>query len=1146
MSATEEILNLIASAVDSTGHGGASALLSVGVVDGRAKSELQSVIENALNHRERKYDNPRNEENRNIEEHIRLIKEENKQDEERIKKAQKILQDITDPVKIFDTTLNKTIKQFGPFGEALGVATTALKMFIDHQFKWLERYRQLNDVGVTLNGSLGSLADRATAAGLRIDEYTELVKSHSTAVAKLGGLYGDGIKTFTTLIKNNKELGYQLGMMPQQVAKISAAFAGNSELLFNRNETMATLTTKTQEYIIWLDKLSKATGKSREQVLEETKARENDLRLKVLTKNEVNKKRLDMLMAINPNLTTEDQIAFLSGRMTGNLGMMQNIPYVGNILNQLAQARSNEDFSNIINTYQPIMKQMAQDMYGEMQIQAGLMKPEIFSNIYGSIENLANFNENGFNQGGKKTAEGETNRNLRLLNEQLNRFTNEISKGFLMSPDKMVKVTDMLLKYIPIIATTTSAILTAVAVKSVWNLRNKRFHIGDFSFYNMNDARRMGQKYISNPIGKYWRGMTSTNRELGAYMNYGANYGQDKLDEYMKRYRRFRMYKVKSDMWNATGGRMVNGLMSGMRRFGGTAIGGIIRNVGTWFGRLLTRTIPHLLKFGFKMVPIVGWIWTLLEAIIFAIKNRNIIAKWTGKIAGMLSRAIVGIFKSLWNTIVSVAKVIGNFIAHPIDSIKKLASGTGDFFENLSEGFKEGYYGKKEESSNDLEDSNEEYTTYNNSMDNNLSYNSPQMEYNNTNNYRREEIREQPQEQKTSKPSTAVSALTQLSDNISKVSVSLNSNNDKLLSSINTLVDYAKKISEYTSILKEYEKNNKEKSNKKGNIFSKYISKLVEPNNKNLDNIFVPESEEDVKNLLESRKEKLNKILDAYNADLEGNYTSKDTYWFDPKTKFYSIGSKYSHNFSGDLSKANEDHRKRIDLMKKLGVTYDTVSEFRDSIQENMKTRDDWHKVYRMFESIKHVNGRIGFAFDEIAKDDVIDSRDLFHLSKGKNNKFKPEEYLKKYFPVMYQIYKLNDPNYDPEKDSDIKLPNSNDALTIPPHLLQGLQKSSDILSLTPNDVLNMNNASVIPAASVSNAIQNPQNMFSLNQLQSSYNSNNNGDQLNKIDDLIDSISKLQKSVNENNEALNGILQNTYETARNTKEIALNGDNLGE
>jgi len=146
-----------------------------------------------------------------------------------------------------------------------------------YQETMLKSYRSVADAGASFGGSLTELRLAASNSYLTLAEFTNVIKTNSTTLAKMGGTVTEGARAFAVLQNSimSGKIGDQLLSLGYSSEEVGNGMLGFITATGGRSKTelanTAALTEATGQYLTELDKLSEFSGISRKQQEEEMK-----------------------------------------------------------------------------------------------------------------------------------------------------------------------------------------------------------------------------------------------------------------------------------------------------------------------------------------------------------------------------------------------------------------------------------------------------------------------------------------------------------------------------------------------------------------------------------------------------------------------------------------------------------------------------------------------------------------------------------------------------------------------------------------------------------------------------------------------------------------------------------------------------------
>jgi len=162
------------------------------------------------------------------------------------------------------------------FSQHILGANSKIQSLIEYADGAVDQFRNLSSVGAGFNNSIFDMISTAGTAGLRLDEFYRVVQDNSAVLRQLGGTVTNGAKQFADLSKNlrSTDLGRRLFDLGFTVADVNDGMIAymNTQVLQGRLERMSQqeLIKGSQEYLHEIDLLSKATGLSRQALIDQS------------------------------------------------------------------------------------------------------------------------------------------------------------------------------------------------------------------------------------------------------------------------------------------------------------------------------------------------------------------------------------------------------------------------------------------------------------------------------------------------------------------------------------------------------------------------------------------------------------------------------------------------------------------------------------------------------------------------------------------------------------------------------------------------------------------------------------------------------------------------------------------------------------
>ena len=187
--------------------------------------------------------------------------------------------------KLFDTFSTIAGTTLGTTFSLISTAGSTLFEFLKNGYT---SFQDVNRSGASFNNNLLELRKSAAEAAIPLDEFVSMIKHNSQMLTTLGGTVTDGAKRFGDLSREfrNSPFGNELIAMGYSLGEMNNFLADQLELDMRggklRGKDNATLRKETENYILELDKLTKVTGLSRDQIQQGLKQAMKDGRVLTL------------------------------------------------------------------------------------------------------------------------------------------------------------------------------------------------------------------------------------------------------------------------------------------------------------------------------------------------------------------------------------------------------------------------------------------------------------------------------------------------------------------------------------------------------------------------------------------------------------------------------------------------------------------------------------------------------------------------------------------------------------------------------------------------------------------------------------------------------------------------------------------------
>lgn len=170
-----------------------------------------------------------------------------------------------------------------------------------------QTFLQSASVGANFGGSIREMVNSASGAGLTIEQFSGLIAKSADDLRFLGGTTADGARRMADLGKMIRSSGFKplnddLARLGYSTEDINGGFAHYSAMLAKQGrlegKSNAELVASTGDYLKNLDAVSRLTGKSKEALMAEEKARQSDAQFRMLQNKvgETGANRLNLLM----------------------------------------------------------------------------------------------------------------------------------------------------------------------------------------------------------------------------------------------------------------------------------------------------------------------------------------------------------------------------------------------------------------------------------------------------------------------------------------------------------------------------------------------------------------------------------------------------------------------------------------------------------------------------------------------------------------------------------------------------------------------------------------------------------------------------------------------------------------------------------
>ena len=176
---------------------------------------------------------------------------------------------------------------FADFAQHLPLVGSYLAPLVGVLDDNINSFREMTQTGVDFGGSIFNLRRAAAESGLSMENFARVVGENSTTLALMGGSAGDGARRFRNISGElQRNFGPQLSRLGFTMEETADATASYLEIQtrLGRSQRMSDsqLAAGSAAYALQLDRLSKITGKRRDQIAEELEQQLADDRIRAL------------------------------------------------------------------------------------------------------------------------------------------------------------------------------------------------------------------------------------------------------------------------------------------------------------------------------------------------------------------------------------------------------------------------------------------------------------------------------------------------------------------------------------------------------------------------------------------------------------------------------------------------------------------------------------------------------------------------------------------------------------------------------------------------------------------------------------------------------------------------------------------------
>ena len=331
MSGVEDVVAALGKCI-SEAQSSVNGAMSVAFMNEDARKSLKEIIIDAIQKRKDPLESSADKINKNTKNIGNALDKQSRKFEEAFKNFSRNL----DSWEKISDKWHSLLSNIPAFGNILNGLYTLVEGMINLQLKSVKNYQQLNNAGIALENSTTALYGYASEIGISIDVLTKNMIDYSQELAKMRGIFGNGLVSFVQLEKNVKGASKEIGMnFPTAIKATMNYFNSMADSYFVQNRSMEELQTESERYIKTLQKLSIVSGKSADSILSEIEAREKNIKWQMISSDEKNKEMITAMTAMG--FSQDDIISVITGMMQETTAKTMVNPGSAAIINSLMQ-----------------------------------------------------------------------------------------------------------------------------------------------------------------------------------------------------------------------------------------------------------------------------------------------------------------------------------------------------------------------------------------------------------------------------------------------------------------------------------------------------------------------------------------------------------------------------------------------------------------------------------------------------------------------------------------------------------------------------------------------------------------------------------------------------------------------------------------
>ena len=202
------------------------------------------------------------------------------------------------------TAFNMASNSVSNFSPLLGMVLGGIGKIANMQEQNLNAYREISKSGLNFAGDLNGMRLNASQLGMTLGEQTAFMKANSDTLSKMGGTAEQGMQAFNTAARElrNSDAGRELRALGLTSKDVNEGLANYIATTGGRTRDemsdRAGLAKGAKEYMTQLDALAQITGKNKDELEKEQKARQANAAYQAALMNMTEPQRKSMEQAM--------------------------------------------------------------------------------------------------------------------------------------------------------------------------------------------------------------------------------------------------------------------------------------------------------------------------------------------------------------------------------------------------------------------------------------------------------------------------------------------------------------------------------------------------------------------------------------------------------------------------------------------------------------------------------------------------------------------------------------------------------------------------------------------------------------------------------------------------------------------------------